>query len=71
MASLPAPTFCAVRLFVLPLHGIPAQLSGNFLFKCFFMDCLWSPEVQFSTQIDESVETFEFPIEKIAVLSYD
>lgn len=56
---------------MLPLHGIPAQLSGNFLFKCFFMDCLWCPEVQFSTQIDESVETFEFPIEKIAVLSYD
>lgn len=36
-----------------------------------FMDCLWSPEVQFSTQIDDSVETFEFPIEKISVLSYD
>lgn len=69
MAFLLAPTFCVVRLFMLPLHGIPAELAGNFLFKCFYGLFMVSRS-SFPHKLMTLLKYLTFPTEKVPVLSY-
>lgn len=64
LASLPAPTFCAVRLFMLPLHGIPAQLSGNSLFKCFLWTVYGLQKYSFPHKLMTLLKHLNFPLRK-------
>lgn len=65
LASLPAPTFCAVRLSMLPLHGIPAQLSENSLFKCFLWTVYGLQKYSFPHKLMASLKHLNFPLRKL------